>query len=103
MKKSEYIAFYDLDHTILSVNSATALVEESIKRGVMTSGQYRHAIWLSILYKLGKRTSSFCVRKSIMPASSLPSDPKSLIVLTFIALPELRWFFFHRPPLPFVT
>jgi len=52
MKKSEYIAFYDLDHTILSVNSATALVEESRKRGVMTSGQYRHAIWLSILYKL---------------------------------------------------
>jgi HAD superfamily hydrolase (TIGR01490 family) len=52
MKKLEYIAFYDLDHTILACNSATALVEESRSRGVMTSGQYRHAIWLSILYKL---------------------------------------------------
>jgi HAD superfamily hydrolase (TIGR01490 family) len=52
MKKAEYIAFYDLDHTILSGNSATALVEESRKRGVMTPGQYRHAVWLSILYKL---------------------------------------------------
>lgn len=52
MKKADYIAFYDLDHTILSANSATALVEESRKRGVMTSGQYRHAVWLSILYKL---------------------------------------------------
>ncbi len=52
MKKAEYIAFYDLDHTILRINSATALVEESIARGIMTSAQYRHAIWLSILYKL---------------------------------------------------
>jgi len=52
MKKHDYIAFYDLDHTILTGNSATALVEESRSRGVMTPGQYRHAIWLAILYKL---------------------------------------------------
>jgi len=52
MKKSEYIAFYDLDHTILTGNSATALVDESRKRGVMSPGQYRHAVWLAILYKL---------------------------------------------------
>jgi len=52
MKKAEYIAFYDLDHTILSGNSATTLVEVSRKRGIMTPDQYRHAVWLSILYKL---------------------------------------------------
>jgi len=52
MKKHEYIAFYDLDHTILTGNSATVLVEESRIRGVMSSGQFRHAVWLSILYKL---------------------------------------------------
>jgi len=52
MKKHKYIAFYDLDRTILKGNSATALVEESLDRGVMTSGQYRHAVWLSILYKM---------------------------------------------------
>jgi HAD superfamily hydrolase (TIGR01490 family) len=52
MKNSEYIAFYDLDHTILTGNSATALVEESRKRGVMSPGQYRHAVWLALLYKL---------------------------------------------------
>jgi len=52
MKKSEYIAFYDLDHTILTGNSATAVVEESRSRGVMTSSQYRHAVWLALLYKL---------------------------------------------------
>jgi HAD superfamily hydrolase (TIGR01490 family) len=52
MKKYKYIAYYDLDHTILKGNSATALVEESRSRGVMTSGQYRYAVWLAILYKL---------------------------------------------------
>jgi len=52
VKDFAYIAFYDLDHTILKGNSATALVEESRRRGVMSSAQYRHAVWLSILYKL---------------------------------------------------
>ena len=52
MKAHRYIAFYDLDHTILKGNSATTLVEESRKRGVMSSAQYRHAVWLAILYKL---------------------------------------------------
>jgi len=52
VKNHAYIAFYDLDHTILKGNSATVLVEESRRRGVMSSAQYRHAVWLSILYKL---------------------------------------------------
>ncbi|MCD4711154.1 MAG: HAD-IB family hydrolase, partial [Bacteroidales bacterium] len=47
-----YTAFYDLDHTILDGNSATHLVREARKRGVMSERQYRHAVWLSILYKL---------------------------------------------------
>ena len=52
MKKFDYIAFYDLDHTILKVNSATHLVNEARKREIMSSKNFRHAIWLSILYKL---------------------------------------------------
>jgi putative phosphoserine phosphatase/1-acylglycerol-3-phosphate O-acyltransferase len=51
-KQFKYVAYYDLDHTILKGNSATHLVEEARKRGVMTPPQYRHAIYLSILYKL---------------------------------------------------
>ena len=47
-----YTAFYDLDHTILDGNSATHLIQEARKRGVMTERQYRQAVWLSILYKL---------------------------------------------------
>ncbi len=52
MSSYPYTAFYDLDHTILDGNSATHLVQESRKRGLMSERQYRHAVWLSILYKL---------------------------------------------------
>jgi HAD superfamily hydrolase (TIGR01490 family) len=51
-KRFDYIAYYDLDHTILVGNSATYLVEEARKRGVMSQRQYRQALYLSILYKL---------------------------------------------------
>jgi HAD superfamily hydrolase (TIGR01490 family) len=47
-----YIAFYDLDHTILSGNSATKLVEAARERGIMSPRQFRHAVYLSIIYKL---------------------------------------------------
>ncbi len=52
MPEFTYTAFYDLDHTILDGNSATHMVQEARKRGVMSERQYRHAVWLSILYKL---------------------------------------------------
>lgn len=52
-KRYKYIAFYDLDHTIFVVNSATNLVEEARRRGIMSEKQYRHAVYLSIIYKLG--------------------------------------------------
>lgn len=52
MPDFSYTAFYDLDHTILDGNSATHLVQEARHRGVMSNKQFRHAIWLSILYKL---------------------------------------------------
>lgn len=50
--KFNYVAFYDLDRTILKVNSATAIVEEARKRGMMSPKQFRHAVFLSILHKL---------------------------------------------------
>ncbi len=52
MSSNTYTAFYDLDHTILDGNSATHLVMEARKRGVMSEKQYRQAVWLSLLYKL---------------------------------------------------
>ena len=51
--KFNYLAFYDLDRTILKGNSATAIVEEARNRGMMSLKQFRHAAFLSIIYKLG--------------------------------------------------
>ncbi|MEZ5071119.1 MAG: HAD-IB family hydrolase [Bacteroidales bacterium] len=47
-----YIAFYDLDRTILSENSATHLVKEARSRGIMSDRQYRQALFLSLLHLL---------------------------------------------------
>lgn len=52
-RRFNYIAFYDLDHTIIVDNSATHLVEAARSRGIMTEKQYRQAVVLSIIYKLG--------------------------------------------------
>ena len=51
-ERYRYLAFYDLDRTIFTGNSATSLVEEARKRGIMTGQQFRHALYLSLLYKL---------------------------------------------------
>ncbi|MEN8156369.1 MAG: HAD-IB family hydrolase [Bacteroidota bacterium] len=61
----KYAAFYDLDHTILMDNSATHLVNEARKRGVMTEKNYRQAVWLSILYKLGIGNSTKMIARMI--------------------------------------
>ena len=50
--KFNYLAFYDLDRSILKGNSAKALVEEARQRGMMSPKQFRHAVFLSFLYKL---------------------------------------------------
>lgn len=49
---TEYVAFFDLDHTILRGNSATYLVEMARQKGIMTPGRYRQAVFLSMIYKL---------------------------------------------------
>lgn len=64
-KQFKYLAFFDLDRTILSVNSATSLVKESLDRRMMTPGQYRHAIYLSILYKLEWRDTTRILHKML--------------------------------------
>lgn len=65
MSRFSYIAFYDLDHTILDGNSATHLVKEARQRGVMSERQYRHAVWLSILYKLNIGDSTKMINRML--------------------------------------
>lgn len=54
----KYVAFFDLDKTILSVNSGSALVREAYKRGVMNTSDLLNAIYLSWLYQFHLRDTS---------------------------------------------
>jgi putative phosphoserine phosphatase/1-acylglycerol-3-phosphate O-acyltransferase len=64
-RQPKYAAFYDLDHTILEDNSATHLINEARRRGIMTERNYRRAVWLSILYKLGIGNSTRMIIRMI--------------------------------------
>jgi len=74
VKKFDYIAFYDLDHTILKDNSATHLVNEARKREIMSGKNFRHAIWLSILYKLRIGNSTLMIIRMLSWLKGLRED-----------------------------
>ncbi len=50
--KGEYIAFFDLDGTILKSNSGKILVLQAYKEGMMPAGKLLFGIYLSLLHKL---------------------------------------------------
>lgn len=49
--QSPYIAAFDLDKTILSVNSSRLVVKKSRELGTMSSRDFRMAIYYSVVYK----------------------------------------------------
>jgi len=56
-----YPAFFDLDKTLLSINSGTALVREAYKSGLMSTSSLLNAIYLSWLYKFHLRKTALIV------------------------------------------
>lgn len=48
----EYIAFFDLDHTILSINSGEALLKRGYRKGLVSAWQLLTALILTLIYKL---------------------------------------------------
>ncbi|MBN1133269.1 MAG: HAD family phosphatase [Bacteroidales bacterium] len=64
-KRYSYLAFFDLDMTILSVNSANILVKESIARNMLSRQQVRNAILLSFLYKLQLHDTTRIIRRML--------------------------------------
>ena len=51
MPDHSYVAAYDLDKTIIAVNSSRFMVTESRKIGLMSTREFLRAIYFSILYK----------------------------------------------------
>ena len=55
------VAFFDLDKTILSINSGSVLVREAYKSGLMSTSSLLNAIYLSWLYKFHLRDTALIV------------------------------------------
>lgn len=55
--ESNYVAFFDMDDTILSVNSGKILIKECYRQGVMSFTELMNAYLLSILHKLRLKSS----------------------------------------------
>ena len=51
-KKYDYVAFFDLDKTIIRVNSGEVLVRQAYRTGLMSAKDVLKGIYFSILYKL---------------------------------------------------
>ncbi len=47
----EYIAFFDLDRTVISSNSGKSLIQYSYKQGLMTLSDLLRGIYLSVAYR----------------------------------------------------
>ncbi len=47
----EYVAFFDLDNTIIKINSGEALLRRGYKNGLLSTGKLIHTYYLLILYK----------------------------------------------------
>jgi HAD superfamily hydrolase (TIGR01490 family) len=56
-----YVAFFDLDRTILRLNSGSVLVREAYKRGFMNTANLINAIYLSWLYKFHLRDTAIII------------------------------------------
>jgi HAD superfamily hydrolase (TIGR01490 family) len=52
LKANIQVALFDLDHTILKVNSGKAFVIRAYKSGLLSAGQLAFAIGMIILYKM---------------------------------------------------
>ena len=58
MEIPSYIACFDLDRTIISVNSGSLLVRQAFKKGLMSTGDLLNAIFQSYLYKFNLRDTN---------------------------------------------
>lgn len=57
----KYVAFFDIDKTVLNINSGSVLVREAYKKGQMGISDLLHAIYLSLLYKFNLRDPTLII------------------------------------------
>jgi HAD superfamily hydrolase (TIGR01490 family) len=58
-----YIAFFDLDKTVISLNSGSLLVQQAYKNGLLNTGDLINGIFQSYLYKFNLRDTNLIISK----------------------------------------
>lgn len=71
---ASYIAAFDLDKTILSVNSSRIVVKKSREMGLMSSREFRQAIYYSIVYKFDLKDANEIVLSMMQWLKGLKED-----------------------------
>jgi HAD superfamily hydrolase (TIGR01490 family) len=94
---ASYIAAFDLDKTILSVNSSRIVVRKSREMGFMTSRELRQAIYYSIVYKFDLKDANEIVLAMMQWLTGLKEEEvnalsreKVIPVLLKSIRPEIR-------------
>jgi HAD superfamily hydrolase (TIGR01490 family) len=59
----KYAAFFDLDHTILKINSGESFLRRAYKNGLLSDRKLLHAYCLAILYKCNLADPSAIIEK----------------------------------------
>jgi len=59
--QKSYIACFDLDKTVLNINSGSVLVREAYRSGLMNLSGLLHAIYLSWLYKFNLKDTALII------------------------------------------
>ncbi|RLD60389.1 MAG: hypothetical protein DRI95_15615 [Bacteroidetes bacterium] len=77
MKKGSYVVFFDLDRTLLSINSGPVLVWTAYKKGLMSTQELLKAIILSLMYKLRLKNT---VKAAESMAKWLKGIPETSII-----------------------
>jgi HAD superfamily hydrolase (TIGR01490 family) len=60
-REKKYAVFFDLDKTILTLNSGSVLVRQAYKSGLMSTRDLFSAIWQSFLFKFDLRDTNLII------------------------------------------
>lgn len=83
-----YLAAFDLDKTVISVNSSKLVVQESRKMNLMSRKDYRQAIYYSLIYKFDLKDANEIVLSMMQWLKGLKEYEVSLLAET-VAVPQM--------------
>jgi len=78
--KYKYAAFFDLDKTIIRVNSGEILIWQAYHQGLMSIADILKGLWYSILYKFSFKETNRIIEEMAMWMSGLTEETVSRLI-----------------------